>query len=253
MRLRDKVCIVTGAASGIGEATSLLFAREGARLSLADQDEQGLERVASSIRAKGGDALPLAVDVSSSEQMRAMVMDTISHFARIDVLINNAGYGIRGSVVDTDEADWDRLMAVNVRGVYLGCRYVIPIMREQGGGVIVNTASVVAQVPIRERAAYAASKGAVAALTRAVAADHVEDGIRCNCVAPGTIATPYFDDMRKRVEDPHGWDLALAARQAMGRLGTPGEVADAILYLAGDESSFVTGSTLTIDGGLRPY
>lgn len=252
-RLHGKVCIVTGAASGIGEATSRLFAREGAKLVLADQDETGMERVASGIRGEGGQALALNVDVSSAEQVRAMVVDTASHFGRIDVLVNNAGYGIRGSVVDTQEGDWDRLMAVNVRGVYLGCRYAIPIMREQGGGAIVNTASVVAQMPIRERAAYAASKGAVAALTRAVSADHVDEGIRCNCVAPGTIATPYFDDMRKRVEDSQSWDQALAARQAMGRLGTPDEVAHAILFLACGESSFVTGSTLTIDGGLRPY
>ena len=164
--------------------------------------------------------------------------------------MNNAGYGITGSVVETDEADWDALIAVNLRGVYLGCKYVIPVMREQGGGVIVNTASVVAAVGIRDRAAYVASKGAVAALTRAMALDHVDDGIRVNAVAPGTIETAYFDRMFANSDDPDGLRRRLEARHPMNRLGTPMEVAYAMLYLASDESGFSTGSILTVDGGM---
>ncbi|MCP5155841.1 MAG: SDR family oxidoreductase [Ectothiorhodospiraceae bacterium] len=252
-RLADKVAVITGAASGIGRAAARLFAREGARVVVADVDGAGARAVADEIQAAGGSALAMAVDVASSEQVARMVADTVTAFGRLDVLVNNAGYGIPGTVVDTDEADWERLMAVNVRGVYLGCKHAIPVMRRQGGGVIVNTASAVSVVPIRERAAYAASKGAVAALTRAVAADHVSEGIRCNCVAPGTINTPYFDEMRARSEDPRAWDAALAARHAMNRLGTPEEIAYAMLYLACDESSFVTGTLIPVDGGMRPF
>ncbi len=179
-----------------------------------------------------------------------MIAETETAFGRLDVLVNNAGYGIAGSVVATDEQAWDDLMAVNVRGVFLCCKYAIPVMRRTGGGTIVNTASVVAAVGIRDRAAYCASKGAVAALTRAIAVDHVGDGIRCNAVAPGTIDTPYFNDILKNSADPAAVRKALAARQLLGRLGTPEEIAAAILFLAGDESRFATGSILTIDGGM---
>ena len=169
---------------------------------------------------------------------------------RLDVLVNNAGYGITGSVVETDAAAWDALMAVNVRGVFLCSKYAIPAMKRSGGGTIVNTASVVAAVGIANRAAYCASKGAVAALTRAIAIDHVGDGIRCNAVAPGTIDTPYFDEILDNSADPDAVRKALAARQLLGRLGTPEEIAAGILFLAGDESRFATGTILTLDGGM---
>jgi len=166
------------------------------------------------------------------------------------VLINNAGYGIPGSVVETSEDDWDKLMAVNVNGVFFGCKYAIPVMKQQGGGVIVNTASIVANVGIRNRAAYCASKGAVAALTRAMALDHVNDNIRVNCVAPGTIDSPYFEDIIRKSERPQELRRELEARQAMNRLGRPEEIANAFLFLASDESSFSTGSMLIVDGGM---
>lgn len=165
-------------------------------------------------------------------------------------MVNNAGYGIAGTVVDTAEADWAELMAVNVNGVYYGCKYAIPMMRDQGGGVIVNTASVVASVGIRNRAAYCASKGAVAALTRAMALDHVGDNIRVNCVAPGTIDSPYFAEILHKSGRAAELRRELEARQAMNRLGKPEEIANGILYLACDESSFVTGTMLTVDGGM---
>src|SRR6266849_5806501 len=210
MRFKDKVCIITGGGSGIGRATALLFADEGARLVVADKRAASAQAVAAECAGKGAQAI----------------------------------------AVETDEAGWDALMAVNVRGVFLCSKYAIPVMKANGGGVIVNTASVVAAVGIANRAAYCASKGAVAALTRAIAIDHVGDGIRCNAVAPGTIDTPYFDEILENSADPDAVRKALAARQLLGRLGTPEEIAAGILFLAGDESRFATGTILTLDGGM---
>jgi len=250
MRLKDKVCIITGGGSGIGRASALLFAGEGARLVIADKRKPAADAVAAECAGKGAQAVAVAVDVARAADVERMIAETETAFGRLDVLVNNAGYGIAGSVVATDEQAWDDLMAVNVRGVFLCCKYAIPVMQRTGGGTIVNTASVVAAVGIRDRAAYCASKGAVAALTRAIAIDHVGDGIRCNAVAPGTIDTPYFNDILKNSADPGAVRKALAARQLLGRLGTPEEIAAAILFLAGDESRFATGTILTIDGGM---
>jgi NAD(P)-dependent dehydrogenase (short-subunit alcohol dehydrogenase family) len=249
MRLKEKVCIITGAGSGIGRATALTFAGEGARLVIADKRQPAAEAVAAECTAKGAQAIAVAVDVARAADVQRMVAETEQAFGRLDVLVNNAGYGIAGSVVETDVEAWDDLMAVNVRGVFLCSKYAIPLMR-RNGGAIVNTASVVAAVGIRDRAAYCASKGAVAALTRAIAIDHVGDGIRCNAVAPGTIDTPYFNDILAKSADPEAVRKGLAARQLLGRLGTPEEIAAAILFLASDESRFATGTILTIDGGM---
>ena len=246
-RLQDKVCIITGGGSGIGRAACLLFAREGAKVVVADKNVDATIAVA---KEAAGDALPLPVDVVSAASVRAMLEKTVDHFGRIDVLVNNAGYGITGNVVDTAESDWDRLMAVNVNGVFFGCKHVIPIMRRQGGGVIVNTASVVAAIGIRNRAAYCASKGAVAALTRAMALDHVTENIRVNCIAPGTIDSPYFTEIMQKSERAVELRRELEARQAMNRLGQPEEIAYGMLYLACGESSYVTGTMLTVDGGM---
>ena len=250
MRLKDKVCIITGGGSGIGRATSLLFADEGARLVVADKHGAKAQTVASECSGKGAQAVAVEVDVAITADVKRMIQATVERFRRLDVLVNNAGYGIPGSVVETDEDAWDALMAVNVRGVFLCSKYAIPIMKTNGGGTIVNTASVVAAIGIGNRAAYCASKGAVAALTRAIAVDHVGDGIRCNAIAPGTIDTPYFDEMLKKSTDPGAMRKALAARQLLGRLGTPEEIAAGILFLASDESRFATGTILTLDGGM---
>jgi meso-butanediol dehydrogenase / (S,S)-butanediol dehydrogenase / diacetyl reductase len=250
MRLKDKVCVVTGGGSGIGRATARVFGREGARVVVADRRVAAAEKVAAGLQEQGWPAKAVAVDVSKSEQVKAMIDATLAAFGRVDVLVNNAGYGTFGTVVDIDEQEWDDLMATNVRGVYLCSKYAIPVMRAQGGGVIVNVASVVAAVGIRNRAAYVASKGAVAALTRAIALDHAEEGIRCNAVAPGTIDTPYYDEVVRRAPDAAAFRKGLEARQPLGRLGTPEEIADAILFLACDEGRFATGSILTIDGGM---
>ncbi len=249
MRLAGKVSVITGAGSGIGRAAALLFAREEARVVAADLNRRAAEETARMIRDAGGEATAVEVDVSSAASVERMFEETLEAYGRLDVLVNNAGYGFVATVDQTDEADWDRLMAVNLKGVYLGCKYAIPLMRRQGGGVIVNTASVGALVGIENRAAYCASKGGVAALTRALALDHVRDGIRVNCVAPGTVDTPYFSEIIAQSPDPAALRKELEERQPMGRMGRAEEIAYAMLYLASEESSFVTGSVLVVDGG----
>jgi meso-butanediol dehydrogenase / (S,S)-butanediol dehydrogenase / diacetyl reductase len=250
VRLKDKVCIVTGGGSGIGRATCLIFAREGARVVVADKRKEAAEAVAAERAAIGATMMPMMMDVSRDDDAERVVEQTVKAFGRLDVLVNNAGYGFAGTVVDTDEQAWEDLMAVNVRGVFLCSKHAIPAMAATGGGVIVNTASVVAAVGIRNRAAYCASKGAVAALTRAIAIDHVGEGIRCNAIAPGTIDTPYFDEILRKSPVAADSRKALEARQLLGRLGTPEEIAAGILFLASDESRFATGSILTLDGGM---
>src|SRR5262245_35425604 len=250
MRLKDKVCIITGGGSGIGRATSLLFADEGARLVVADKRAANAQAVASDCAGRGKQAIAIDTNLASNADVKRMIEATVERFRRLDVLVNNAGYGIPGSVVETDEDAWDALMAVNVRGVFLCSKYAIPIMKTNGGGTIVNTARVVAAIRIGNRASYRSPKGAVAALTRAIAVDHVGDRIRCNAIAPGTIDTPYFDEMLKKSTDPGAMRKALAARQLLGRLGTPEEIAAGILFLASDESRFATGTILTLDGGM---
>lgn len=248
MRLAGKIAIVTGGGSGIGHETCKLFAREGAHVIVADRNAEAAARVAEEIGAAGGSAEPVTVDVGREAEVKAMVDKVVAGHGRIDILVNNAGYGIAGTVVTTSEADWDALMAVNVKGVFLGCKHVIPVMAKQGGGAIVSTASAAANIGIHDRAAYVASKGAVAALTRAMAIDHVDAGIRINAVAPGTIESPYFT---KILSGPDGAELrrGLEERQAMERLGQPVEIAQAILWLASDDASFCTGSVMVVDGG----
>ena len=246
MRLNNKIVIVTGGGSGIGRATAKLFAAEGATVVVVDKNAETAKAVASEI---GGKASGFRADVSKSTEVQAMIAEAIAKHGRLDILFNNAGYGITGSVVETAEEDWDALMSVNVRGVYLGCKYAIPHMVKQGGGAIVNTASTTATAGIKDRAAYVTSKGAVAAMTRAMALDHVHQNVRINCVAPGTIESPYFDKILAASPDPKAARHALEVRQPMMRLGQPEEIAKAVLYLASDDASFCTGSTLYADGG----
>ncbi|MGE8941626.1 SDR family oxidoreductase [Leptospira interrogans] len=253
MRLKDKSCIITGGGSGIGRAACLMFAKEGARLVIADKRKDQAQSVADECVKLGAKAIALEVDVTKSADAKRMVDETVKAYGRLDVLLNNAGYGIAGNVVETDEDAWEALMAVNVRGVYLCTKFAIPAMAANGGGSIVNTASVVAAVGIKDRAAYCASKGAVAALTRAVAIDHVAQGIRCNAISPGTINTPYFEDILAKSPNAAEILQGLKDRQLMRRLGTPDEIAAGMLFLASDESSFATGTILTIDGGMTAY
>ena len=220
-RLADKICVITGGGSGIGQATALCFAAEGAKVVVADINPNAASETSRLIEKNGAAALAVTVDVTQAASVQKMLHKAVEVFGRIDVLVNNAGFGLAATVEETDEADWDRLMAVNLKGVFLGCKYVVPIMRRQGGGVIVNTASVLALVGVQDRAAYCASKGGVAALTRAVALDHVRDGIRVNCVAPGSVETPYWTDIFAKSNDVAALRKNLEQRHPMERPGTP--------------------------------
>jgi meso-butanediol dehydrogenase / (S,S)-butanediol dehydrogenase / diacetyl reductase len=246
MRLQNKIAIVTGGGSGIGAATAEVFAAEGATVVIADKNLDSARKVAAAI---GHAVSALEVDTSKGPAVKAMIDGTVAKYGRLDILFNNAGYGITGSVVETSEDDWDALISVNVRGVFLGCKYAIPHMAKQGGGVIVNTASTTSVAGIKDRAAYVTSKGAVAAMTRAMALDHAHQNIRINAVGPGTIETPYFTKMFADSADPKALRASLEVRQPMNRLGTPDEIARAVLFLASDEASFCTGSILFADGG----
>jgi len=246
MRLANKVAVITGAGAGIGAATAELFAQQGARVAVADYDANAADIVAKRI---GAQAVALEADVRKSADVKAMVDGAVKAFGRIDILVNNAGRGILGTVVTTTEADWDDIMAVNLKGVFLCSKHAIPVMKAGGGGTIVNVASTISVVGIPDRAAYVASKGGVAALTRAMALDHVADNIRVNSVAPGVIWSNYYDKMMQQVPDPIAFKKGLQDRAPMGRIGEPKDIASAILFLATDESSFATGSMITIDGG----
>jgi 2-keto-3-deoxy-L-fuconate dehydrogenase len=234
-----KVAFITGAGSGIGAAVARRLHGEGATVVLADIS---LERVRAVADELGERVSAIELDVSNEAQ----VSDAIER-RDIDVLANVAGIGSTTTAPDTDLATWENVFAVNARGTFLCCKYAIPGMRERGGGAIVNVSSVAGFVGLKNRAAYCASKGAVLAFTRALAVDHVGEGIRVNCVCPGTVDSPWV----RRLVDDVGEDIEqLRARQPMGRLGTPEEIADAISYLASDAAAFVTGSALVIDGGL---
>jgi len=250
MKLEQRVAVITGAGSGIGQAMARLFAGEGARIFAADVNESAAQETARIITEAGGTCRTFAVDVSRPEQVRAMVDAAISAFGRIDILCNNAGIGSTTDVVECEPDEWDRVMTVNVKSVYLGCKYAIPHMLAQGGGVIVNTASVAGMVGLPKRASYSASKGAVIALTRQVAVEYVEQGIRVNCLCPGTVDSPWVGRLLQQADDPVAARQALVARQPLGRLGTPDEIAAAALYLVSDDAAFITGTGLVIDGGL---
>ena len=250
MRLKDKVAIVTGAAAGIGEATARLFAAEGARVVVADWNGDGAQRVADAI---GDAAIAAAVDVRADAEVRAMLEKTRQAFGRLDILVNNAGKGLMGDVVTTKEDDWDDIISTNLKSVYLCSKHAIPLLRTAGGGSIVNIASNVAQVGIRNRAAYVASKGGVAALTRAMALDHAGDNIRVNAVAPGVIWSSYYERMLETVPDPDAFLAGLKARAPMARMGQPSEIASLVLWLASGESSFATGGLFTVDGGMTAW
>ena len=236
-RFTDKRALVTGAASGIGEATARLLHAEGAEVVLADVEGGRLEALAAEL---GNRATVRVLDVRDEAQVAPAV-------AGIDVLVNVAGIGSTHDAPGTPLELWEDVFAVNARGTFLCCKHAIPGMRERGGGAIVNVSSVAALVGLKNRAAYSASKGAVVALTRALAVDHVGDGIRVNAVCPGTVDSPW---VRRLVEEVGESLDSLRARQPMGRLGTTDEIAEAIAYLASDAAAFVTGSVLVIDGGL---
>ena len=245
MRISDKVAIITGAASGIGRTTAILFAREGGKVVVADKNEVGGNETVDLIRSDGGQAIFDYVNVTSATDIQGMVKTTINTYGKLNILVNNAGIAIRLPVVDLSEEDWDRNIDVNLKSIYLSSKYAIPRMIENSGGSIVNIASIYGIVGGRIRAAYAASKGGVVNLTRSMALDYALHKIRVNCVCPGFVNTPLLKNILKDKEEYQ----ALADLHPMGRLGDMLEIALGVLYLASDESSFVTGIALPIDGG----
>ena len=245
MRISDKVAIITGAASGIGRTTAILLAKEGGKVVVADKNEVGGNETVDLIRSDGGQAIFDYVNVTSATDIQGMVKTTINTYGKLNILVNNAGIATRLPVVDLSEEDWDRNIDVNLKSIYLSSKYAIPRMIKNGGGSIVNIASIYGIVGGRIRAAYAASKGGVVNLTRSMALDYALHKIRVNCVCPGFVNTPLLKNILKNKEEYQ----ALADLHPMGRLGDMLEIALGVLYLASDESSFVTGIALPIDGG----
>jgi cyclopentanol dehydrogenase len=244
-RLDGKVALISGGARGQGAAEARLFAREGAAVVLGDVLDEG-KQVETEIRAAGGEATYVHLNVTREADWRVAVTTAVETYGKLNVLVNNAGILLRSKIEETTEDDWDRIMAVNVKGVFLGTKYALPAMRQAGGGSIINISSTAGLVGSPgETAAYTATKGAVRLFTKATAVQHAKDHIRCNSVHPGPIATDMIKDM---LENPAAWEQRLR-RLPMGRVGTPEDIAYGVLYLACDESSFVTGSELVIDGG----
>jgi NAD(P)-dependent dehydrogenase (short-subunit alcohol dehydrogenase family) len=246
MKLKGKVAIITGAGVGIGEATALLFAREGASVCVNSVSESGL-KVVKKINKAGGEALWVRCDVSREDDAKNIIDETIKAFGRLDILFNNAGIVAQGSVETCSIDDFDRNMAVNVRGVFLCSRYALPHLKKTKG-TIINCSSSVALKGVADRAAYTASKGAVHSMTRAMAMDHIKDGIRVNAICPGTTNTPSLKERLTQKGDYEEVRKLYIARQPLGRLGEPEEIAEGVLFLA--LNNFCTGISLSIDGGM---
>ena len=250
MKLTDKVAIVTGAASGIGRAVAQLFARQGANVAVMDRNERAGNETVESIGVTSAGALFVHGDVSKSEDVRRAVAATVERFGRVDVLVNNAAVQILSTLVETSEEVWDQTQNINLKGVFLGCKYVIPAMLRTGGGSIVNIASVLGLVADPDLAAYCAAKGGVISLTRVAAVTYGPQRVRVNCICPGDVETPLVQAYFARDADPGRLRNEVYSKYALRRIATPDEIANAALFLASDASSFITGSTLVVDGAL---
>ena len=250
-RLQDKVCIITGAGSGIGQATARLFASEGAQVVVADVDDRGARATVTSIKKVGGQAVAEHVDVTDEQESLALANKVARRFKHIDVLFNNAGISGVGDVMETDPDLFDRVMRVNVRGVYLMSRAVVPHMIKQGSGSIINMSSCIAEIGLARRVSYAASKGAVLSMTKSMQVDLAQHGIRVNALLPGTILTPFVERyLKESYKDPEEGYASIRKRQLTSELGRPEDIAPAALYLASDESRFVMAAGLVVDGGV---
>jgi 2-keto-3-deoxy-L-fuconate dehydrogenase len=250
--LRQKVAIVTGAGSGIGAAIARLFATQGAEIIALDLDETAAGNTVAAVGQAGGRAVALRCDVSEAADVDAVFARIAAAHPRVDILVNNAGIAHIGTIEQTTPDDLDRLYRVNVRGIYLCARAVVPIMLRQQGGVILNMGSIAGLIGLPDRFAYSMTKGAVLAMTRSIAVDYMKRGIRCNCICPARIHTPFVDGYLAAHYPGREREMfqTLSAAQPIGRMGTPEEVAHLALYLCSDESSFVTGQAYPLDGGV---
>lgn len=243
---KGKVALVTGAASGIGRESALAFARAGAKVVCADITVDAGEETVKMIKDMGGDAFFVKCDVSKEPEVKALIDAAVAHYGRLDCAHNNAGIeGAMGPCAECTEENWDRTIAINLKGVFLCCKYELPVMLKQGGGAIVNTSSVAGLVGFGGIPAYVASKHGVAGLTKTIALDYAKENIRCNAVCPGVINTPMIE--RFTGGDPAAL-AAFTATEPVGRLGEPSEIADAVVYLCSDQASFVTGIAMPVDG-----
>lgn len=249
MKLKDKVAVVTGAGLGIGKGVAQVFAREGAKVVVLNRTADNAQETVDEIKAEGGDAIVAECDVANEEQVKAAIALTIEHYGRLDLLVNNAGIGVYKSVLDATSEEWDKCLAVNLKGVFLCSKYSIPHMQKVGKGVIINMSSVHAHATANGVAPYCASKGGITALTRNMAIDYGPT-IRVNSIAPGWIWTPLIENLFSEYPDPQGMVKKVSERQVMKRMGTPEDVGYAAAFLCSDEASFITGTELFVDGGL---
>lgn len=249
MKLKDRVAIVTGGGAGIGSGCARVLAQEGAKVVVVDWDESTGEETAASIREAGGEATFFKCDVSDDDQVAEVVEKVVQQFGRIEILVNNAGIGVYKSVLDTTVQEWDRCLAVNLRGVYSFSKHCIPHMQAVGHGAIVNMSSVHSHATVKGVAPYAASKGAITALTRNMALDYAPT-IRVNSIAPGWVLTPLIEGIFESSGDAAGMKKNVSERQVMQRIGTPEDIGQAAAFLVSDEASFITGTELKVDGGL---
>ena len=247
--LTGKIALVTGAASGIGEAIAHTYARQGAHVYVADLDRENGKRVANEITADSFSAEFIELNVADEKSCQVVAATVLKNHDRLDILVNNAGVGHVGAIEQTTAQDLDRLYAVNVRGMFMLTKEFIPRMLERKYGVIVNMSSIGGVVAVKDRVAYCMTKFAVVGLTKCIALDHALDGIRANCICPGRVETPFVKKRLSEYPDPEKAYREMAATQAIGRMGTPEEIAAAALYLASDEAAFVTGTSLLIEGG----
>lgn len=249
MRLAQKVAIITGSGSGIGRSTALLFSKEGANIVVADLDSKGGSKTVGLIKAAGGEAAIVPTDVSDTSSVQKMVKTALDRYEGIDILVNVAGIFTKGDTVNTSEADWNRVLGVNLLGVFLCMKYCIPEMIKGGGGAIVNIASEAGLVGIANQVAYNVSKSGVIALSRSSAVDYAEKNIRVNCLCPGRVLTPLVEEVISTSDDPEATRRNLSEDRPLKRMGTPEEIAAGILFFASDEVRYATGAVLSIDGG----
>jgi NAD(P)-dependent dehydrogenase (short-subunit alcohol dehydrogenase family) len=245
--LTNKIAVITGSGSGIGKATALLFAKQGARVHLVDLNEEAVNATAEEIKNENGKAIPHICDVTVQQQVK----EVFNSIGKIDILVNSAGVSHIGNVETTPEEDFDRLYKVNVKGVYNCLQAVVSIMKKNGGGSILNVGSIAASIGITERFAYSMTKGAVLSMTLSVARDYLHHGIRCNCISPARVHTPFVDGFLKKNYPGREEEMfqKLSQTQPIGRMAKPEEIAALILYLCSDEASFITGCDYPIDGG----